>query len=44
MPDTSPLTTAEALFLLKPNRTPGTGTIRITLLSLLVKGILRVEE
>ena len=44
MPDTSPLSPAEALFLLKPNRTPGFRTVRVTLLSLLAKGILRIEE
>lgn len=44
MPDTTSLSPAEALLLLKPNRTPSTRTLRVTLLSLLVKGILRIEE
>ncbi len=44
MQDTVPLSPAEALFLLKPNRTSGLRTIRVTLLSLLVKGVLRIEE
>lgn len=38
------LSPAEALLLLKPNRTSGLRTVRVTLLSLLVKGILRIEE
>ena len=44
MSDSTPLSPAEALLLLKPNRTPGSRTLRVTLLSLLVKGILRIEE
>ncbi len=44
MQDATRLTPAEALFLLKPNRTNGLRTIRVTLLSLLVKAILRIEE
>lgn len=44
MPSTSPLSPAEALFLLKPNTTPGTRTLRVTLLSLLARGVLRIEE
>ena len=44
MTDSTPLSPAEALFLLKPNRTPGSRTLRVTLLSLLVKGVLRIEE
>ena len=44
MPDATPLSPAEALFLLRPNLTNGLRTIRVTLLSLLARGILRVEE
>jgi hypothetical protein len=44
MPDVSQLSPAEALFLLKSCRVTGVSTIRVTLLSLLAKGILRIEE
>lgn len=38
------LSPAEALVLLKPNRTPGRETIKVTLLWLLAQGLLRIEE
>jgi hypothetical protein len=44
MPDTIRLWPAEALFLLKPNLTNGLRTIRVAVLSLLARGVLRVEE
>jgi hypothetical protein len=44
MPATSPLSPAEALFLLKPNLTNGLRTIRVTLLWLLAMRILHIEE
>jgi len=44
MRDTIRLWPAQALFLLKPNLTNGLRTIRVALLSLLAKGVLRIEE
>ena len=38
------LSPAESLFLLKPNRTPARETVKVTLLSLLAQGIVRLEE
>ncbi len=38
------LSPAESLFLLKPNRTPARETVKVTLLSLLALGLVRVEE
>jgi hypothetical protein len=38
------LSPAESLFLLKPNRTPACETVKVTLLSLLAQGIVRLEE
>jgi hypothetical protein len=40
----APLTPAESLFLLKPNRTPARETVKVTLLSLLAQGAVRMEE
>jgi hypothetical protein len=39
-----PLSPAESLFLLKPNRTPARETVKVTLLSLLAQGMVRMEE
>jgi len=41
---TTALTPAESLLLLKPNRTSGRDTVRVTLLWLLAQGLLRIEE
>ena len=38
------LSPAESLFLLKPNRTPARETVKVTLLSLLAQGLVRLEE
>lgn len=38
------LSPAESLFLLKPNRTPAREMVKVTLLSLLAQGIVRLEE
>jgi hypothetical protein len=38
------LSPAESLFLLKPNRTPARETVKVTLLSLLAQGLVRMEE
>jgi hypothetical protein len=38
------LSPTESLFLLKPNRTPARETVKVTLLSLLAQGIVRLEE
>jgi hypothetical protein len=38
------LSPAESLFLLKPNRTPPRETVKVTLLSLLAQGMVRLEE
>jgi hypothetical protein len=38
------LSPAESLLLLKPNRTPARETVKVTLLSLLAQGIVRLEE
>jgi hypothetical protein len=38
------LSPAESLFLLKPNGTPARETVKVTLLSLLAQGIVRLEE
>src|SRR5215470_7144887 len=38
------LSPAESLFLLRPNRTPARETVKVTLLSLLAQGIVRLEE
>jgi uncharacterized membrane protein YgcG len=38
------LSPAESLFLLKPNRTPSRETVKVTLLSLLAQGMVRLEE
>jgi hypothetical protein len=40
----APLSPAESLFLLKPNRTPARETVKVTLLSLLAQGMVRMEE
>jgi hypothetical protein len=40
----APLSPAESLFLLKPNRTPARETVKVTLLSLLAQGAVRMEE
>jgi hypothetical protein len=40
----APLSPAELLFLLKPNRTPARETVKVTLLSLLAQGMVRMEE
>jgi hypothetical protein len=40
----APLSPAESLFLLKPNRTPARETVKVTLLSLLAQGMMRMEE
>jgi hypothetical protein len=40
----APLSPAESLFLLKPNRTPARETVKVTLLSLLAQGKVRMEE
>ena len=40
----SVLSPAESLVLLKPNRTPGREAVKVTLLSLLAQGLLRIEE
>ncbi len=39
-----PLSPAESLFLLKTNRTPARETVKVTLLSLLAQGMVRMEE
>jgi hypothetical protein len=38
------LSPAESLFLLKPNRTPARETVKVTLLSLLAQGLVRLDE
>jgi hypothetical protein len=38
------LSPAESLFLLKPNRTPARETVKVTLLSLIAQGLVRLEE
>jgi hypothetical protein len=38
------LSPAESLLLLEPNRTPARETVKVTLLSLLAQGIVRLEE
>ncbi len=40
----APLSPAESLFLLRPNRTPARETVKVTLLSLLAQGRVRMEE
>jgi hypothetical protein len=40
----APLSPAESLFLLKPNRTPARETVKVTLLSLIAQGAVRIEE
>jgi hypothetical protein len=40
----APLGPAESLFLLKPNRTPARETVKVTVLSLLAQGMVRMEE
>jgi hypothetical protein len=40
----APLSPAESLFLLRPNRTPARETLKVTLLSLLAQGAVRMEE
>jgi hypothetical protein len=40
----APLSPAESLFLLKPNRTPARETVKVTLLSLIAQGMVRMEE
>jgi hypothetical protein len=40
----APLSPAESLLLLKPNRTPARETVKVTLLSLLAQGAVRMEE
>ncbi len=40
----APLSPAESLFLIKPNRTPARETVKVTLLSLLAQGVVRMEE
>jgi hypothetical protein len=40
----APLSPAESLFLIKPNRTPARETVKVTLLSLLAQGAVRMEE
>jgi hypothetical protein len=40
----APLSPAESLFLLKPNRTPARETVKVTLLSLVAQGAVRMEE
>ncbi len=40
----APLSPAESLFLLKPSRTPARETVKVTLLSLLAQGLVRMEE
>lgn len=44
MPAASPLSPAEILFLLNPNSTDDIDAMTVTLLSLLAKGVLRLEE
>lgn len=44
MPDATGLSPAEAVFLRKPNNTTGTATVKVTLLMMLAKGVLRIEE
>jgi hypothetical protein len=38
------LSPAESLFLLKPNRTPARETVKVTLLSLVAQGLVRLDE
>jgi hypothetical protein len=43
-PPMAPLCPAESLFLLKPNRAPARETVKVTLLSLIAQGMVRMEE